>query len=185
MLGFVRGGQVQLHQLRMAKQIIKSAVIFALSFGIVTSCVLLLYWQKEVNFMASLVYKQAYIYDFFLPDHIVTKFTVNYKDLIMNNPKYFLADYYFIRNDQKFNDLLQTASIYGFMSGLVVMLMVFFYWRMYAKKYSINQDSSKEILSTKDVNYLLSKEDKLSDLKLGDAHMVKNKETSHILVSVL
>jgi len=181
---FTRGGQIEMHRIRMLFQVFKKIVLiyfaiillifgFRLYFGI----------SKIDNYKDFIVYEIAKLdcsisknIGYYSKSNIKPKNTIlknSYK--IVNNLKYRINSLYIIKT-------LKNDLTYSILIGLIIIFLVIIYLIYFGKKKvkSKNLGESK-IFNIKDANNYLKKHNIRSEYRIGDLHLVKNKETSHIL----
>lgn len=188
-----RGGQVQIHKFRMIKQILAVTFSICLTVMLCTFIYKISQRQNEFELNDAGTYIKAFIANNYHPNKLIHEDKEIYVD-VWNSWNH---DYHIEKASdiEKYSNRYKTAfynsiyilkeeSIYAGTVGGVVLTLVIVFWiwngrRSMAKK----QITGGKILKPHESNKILAKKNLKSDLKIGDLHLVKEKETSHILIT--
>ena len=188
----IRGGQIFIHQLRMFKQILKSALVAALFCGIIGAAYLNLNSFEHIDWHAALNYwcgVAIYFADIALsiPFPNSPQMSINVAKLgashLIPIREFMIIGYY---SSHGFN-LLKTIGIcfaWAIAISGVVLLLIFWGWSRFGKfAKETKLLKGNRILSEKEVYSYLKAKDMLSDLYIDNLPLVKDSETKHILIT--
>ena len=187
---YIRGGQIFLHKLRMMKQVWDKTLLIAFIVAITTSVYLSYDKFLTLDFYAGLTYAKALIANPI--NNIFNHSTPVQISAISNNGTYSkninaieIINHPIFK--KKYNSIITTFTE-TFILALILMsgflVIIIFLWTKFGKA-----TSSKEIikggsiLSAKEVAHFLKKHHQASDFTIGNMPLVKNSETSHILIT--
>lgn len=184
---YTRGGQLAVHQFRMLKQILSISLALSLLVGIGVFLVLMhqhttpyqrylykesLYAELMVNM--SLNDADKAIQDFKYPDGITRQVQ---SKRIFNNPS--------IKAHISYMDkVAEQSAIQGLWAAcfMIVVVIGFFIIRGYRQSLK-KLERGGEIVSAEVLKRIIKKQKLASDLHLDGLPLIKNKETSHILIT--
>ncbi len=187
---YIRGGQIFLHKLRMIKQVWDKTLLIASIVSILLSTFLTYDKFLHLDFYSGLTYLKAIIVsplDRIFPNSSPVKISA------MNNMGVYSKniDAKEILKHQGFKrryDLIISTFLSSLILGLWIMLgfsvIIIFVWTKFGKA-SSSKDIIKggSILSAVEVSKILKKQFMASDFVIGKMPLVKNSETSHILIT--
>ena len=186
-----RGGQIILHQFRMLKQI--TSVGIRVGIMTILGCFGIRVFMQSGNhdWSAAYSYLQAYLYQGicnYLPllgkPGLMKTYRVNWGESYELFPYIVLNHRYYDEHQDSLCNMLCQEAEYAFILGVVVMFITFVMWGWYgAKKSAPDQTKGTKVYTPKEVASLLKKLKISSDLKIADMPLVKDKETSHILIT--
>lgn len=184
---YTRGGQLTLHTLHMFKQICLATGTLSFCIGLVVFGVL--FFQKTTPY-------QRYLYR----EYLAAEWRVN---MSPNDPSKMTQEFQFengIKREVKSEDILKSrrvqthihsadsiatqniwTSLWWALSSSLL-LMVFFMYRGYVTSRK-KLERGNHLVSSKEMGRLLAKRGENSDLHLDNLPLVRNKETSHILIT--
>lgn len=187
---FIRGGQIFLHQLRMFKQVLHSSLIASIVISFLGVGYLFLQNKDKGDWNAAITYAKASFLnkvDHIIPNNKSSTIDVFYskglfaKDVSVSQV---VKDKRFIR---EYNILISSLidackKLLGLL--IISILIIFGIWtRFGSKARGTEHTKGSKVLSSKEVASKLKKLNKASYLKIGDMPLVKDKETSHILIT--
>ena len=193
-----RGGQIQMHQLRMIKQILKFGMYFGLLFFISLS--------------SYKIYKLSNKYDFKAVGHyalLKVEYDFNplksFMDADSSNDSYLREMRYIpFRSGSVISGTLEQLSGDRYMSeytnaliediksifirsskfSLIFIFGLFIFWLWYGKfRSKDSQTKGGKVFTAKEANKYLKSQQKASDFKIAGMPLVKNSETTHILIT--
>lgn len=188
---YTRGGQLFLHKIRMLRQVFDKTLLGSF---IVSSIVVLVFSYSELvslDYPAGITYAKACIseevHGVFSNDSTSTKITALVKEgiyakdisarVIINHPTF----------KKKFNSIVAVYSSIGlnilYLTGGVLLIVIGVWHRLGSKALEKDIKKGGKVLTAKEVSNILKKIGKASHFKIGDMTLVKDKETSHILVT--
>ena len=184
---FTRSSQIGFHNIRMYTQVVKKYFKWFCIFSLLTFALLMfLLSNKYELFGWWAVIKSAVYIKFNKPDDIINTIVSNghiqgaYQytaQAIYNNTGYFGHKY------RSFNQHIGWSIIISFSFWL--MAFALFIWRLkkFGKRLTTDElVRGRTLEDVKAVNQKLKEENRKSDFKLGDLHMVDGSETRHILL---
>ncbi len=184
---FTRGGQLAVHQYRMLRQILTISVAMSLLVGIGVFAALM--FQQTIPY-------QRYLYKEYLYAELMVNMSLNDADKAMQDFKYSdgvtrQAQSKRILNDTSikahisFMDKLAERSAFkGLWAAALMVAIVIGFFIIRGYRQSLKKlERGGEIVSAKILKRIIKKQKLASDLHLDGMPLIKNKETSHILVT--
>jgi type IV conjugative transfer system coupling protein TraD len=184
---FTRGGQLAVHQYRMLRQILTISIAMSLLVGIGVFVALM--FQQTSPY-------QRYLYKEHLYAELMVNMSLNDDSKAMQDFKYSDGVTRQVQSKRILNDpsikahisymdkLAELSAIKGlWVAGLMVVFVIgFFIIRGYRQSLK-KLECGGEIVSAKILKKIIKKQKLSSDLHLDGLPLIKNKETSHILVT--
>jgi type IV conjugative transfer system coupling protein TraD len=184
---FTRGGQLAVHQYRMLRQILTISIAMSLLVGIGVFAALM--FQQTTSY-------QRYLYKESLYAELMVNMSLNDANKAMQHFKYsdgisrqvqskrILYDPSIKAHISYMDKLAEGSAIKGlWAAGFMVLIVIgFFIIRGYRQSLK-KLERGGEIVSAKILKRIIKKQKLASDLNLDGLPLIKNKETSHILVT--
>jgi type IV conjugative transfer system coupling protein TraD len=184
---FTRGGQLAVHQYRMVKQILAVSLTLSLLVGIGVFVTLM--YQQTTPYQRYLYKESIYaelmvnmslnddnkaMQEFKYPDGITRQIQ---SKLILNNPS--------IKAHISYIEMLgERTAIKGLWAAFIMVVMVIAFFIIRGYRQSLKKlERGGEIVSGKILKRMIKKQKLASDLHLDGLPLIKNKETSHILIT--
>jgi len=184
---FTRGGQLSLHKYQMIKQVSGVSLIICLLITVLS--LFYLFVQNTSSY-------ERYLYWQHMHAEFKTRMTFDHPSTATQEFQFFngavreLRSIDILQNkgikntvdhlNQKAIQMIPKAGLYGL--GSLFLLILFFGWRGYVKSLK-KLERGNEILPAQKLAKIIRKKNVASDLKLDDLPLIKDKETSHILVT--
>jgi type IV conjugative transfer system coupling protein TraD len=184
---FTRGGQLAVHQYRMLKQIL--SISFALSLLVGIGVFVTLMYQQTTPYQRYLYKESLYaelmvnmslnddnkaMQEFKYPDGITRQIQ---SKRILNNPS-IKAHMSYMEN------LGERSAIKGLWAAFIMVVIVIAFFIIRGYRQSLKKlERGGEIVSGKILKCIIKKQKLASDLHLDGLPLIKNKETSHILIT--
>lgn len=188
---YTRGGQLFLHKIRMLRQVFDKTL-----FGsfIVSSIVVLMFSYKEIvslDYRAGITYVKAHIseevHGIFSNTTTSPKITAVVKEgiyakdisakVIINHPGF----------KKKFNSIVAVYANTGlnilYLTSGILFIVILVWSRVGSKALEKDIIKGGKVLTDIEVSKVLNRLGKASNFKIGDMPLVKDKETSHILIT--
>jgi type IV conjugative transfer system coupling protein TraD len=186
---FTRGGQIEMHRFRMIGQVLKKIIIIY-----VVLTFLIFGFKSYLGDGNYNNYQNFFIYEISKIDYALSSMIDKYNRKQQYNPHIMFKgmvfeDSYLIANSLKYKknsiyvvkmlkrDLKSSLLIALGLIGLIIIYLIYFG----RKKVQLKNLGKAKIFNAIDANSYLKKNNISSDYKVGDLHLVKDKETSHIL----
>jgi type IV conjugative transfer system coupling protein TraD len=177
----IRGGQVQIHQFRMAKQILGIAAMISLLVG---ALVFALNYNKdrtEFDYCAVEAYSKSWLMVRILPAKILATSKVNLCNKgISERPNFYLKNKYITEKADFYYSKLSDYIIYSLIISLCSFLLIVLLW-MRLGNMKVIKDKDSGVYTTDELYRYLKYKNMQSQFSLGNLPLVKNKETAHML----
>ena len=184
---FTRGGQLALHKYQMIKQVAGITVLLCVLSGVGIFSFLMVKHTKPYD---------RYLYFQYLQADLLVSTTFNDESTSTQKFKYHNGDIREVRSidilnnkfiRRKVSEIEKTALSQGCSSlwgalGVLMLLIFFFAYRGHIKARK-KLERGNSILDKKKLTKLIKKQKKASDLNLDGLPFIKDKETSHILIT--
>ncbi len=184
------GGQTWAHRMRMLKQVLRIAVLFSLFGGVLVTSLKIAKEEPKENYQATWYMAKATVLGIFQKKIRVEGIFWEKLGGIRSNQPYLLVDKRFVLKKCKKQSgyflvsllrSLKTPKNYLSFAYIFALCLVYFFWRG-------NKATKKEHLSgikrvsDRSLAFQLKWSFKASDLKMGRIPLLKNTETSHMLI---
>jgi type IV conjugative transfer system coupling protein TraD len=176
----IRGGQVQIHQFRMAKQIFGIAFMLSLLLGTIVVGWNLNKNSYKFDYCASSAYVKSLLVIKILPSSLNKNIKVSLCGRTDQHPSFFINNAYVNRKINFLLNSLTEFAFYGAVSALGFFLVIIFLWMKLGNMKS-NSDEEKGIYSDEQLKKYLKNHDLLSEFSIDNLPLVRNKETAHML----
>ncbi|MDF2964741.1 MAG: traD [Rickettsiaceae bacterium] len=194
----IRGGQILVHQYRMLKQIFKVGCLISFTLSVLFYGFRLYSKLPQYDYAATYSYFVAEFYNNFADSFKNSLFsnrephssTIN---AYLNNDwnysykhkaKTIAANFKFIKAKNDLVALLKEELLWSLGFFIIVFIAVFSIWYWYGRKTKEHEIiKGTKIYTAKEVAGYLGKKNIASDIVIGDMPLVKDSETSHILVT--
>ncbi|MBP6986059.1 MAG: type IV conjugative transfer system coupling protein TraD [Alphaproteobacteria bacterium] len=184
---YTRGGQLAVHQFRMLKQILSISLALSLLVGI--GVFLVLMHQHTTPY-------QRYLYKELLYAELMVNMSLNDADKAMQDFKYPDGITRQVQSKRIFNNpsikahisymdkLAEQSAIQGFWAACFMVMVVIGFFIIRGYRQSLKKlERGGEIVSAEVLKRIIKKQKLASDLHLDGLPLIKNKETSHILIT--
>lgn len=188
----VEGGQLFMHRMRMFKQTMK--LVLSLScVSIILLTAAMIFWQFDwYDCYIAIMYSWAKTK---LTLQLIMPKSYNYIDFYARNLTFmridslkFMRDPYVLGTTTRILASLKSVVYYSPILVLVSFVSSVKFFGVYSRQQRASLSSKKimrgtEIVEPKELSEILNKQHKCSDLMLDNLPLVKDKETSHILIT--
>jgi type IV conjugative transfer system coupling protein TraD len=180
-LNVIRGGQVQIHQFRMAKQILGMAATISILIGICIFAIDYSRNERHFDYCAISTYSKSWLLIKILPPSSLEKSKLKFCNTgSEQSPFVFVNNHQVVRAMAVFVTEVKKISIRAAVGTFISFLLIVTLWMKLGNLKSKRKDESG-IYNADELRKYLSKNKTLSNFDLGGLPLVKNKETSHIL----
>jgi type IV conjugative transfer system coupling protein TraD len=183
----IRGGQTNLHSLRMIKQIISMGVSLSFFLAYSYSGVKIYQASNENHWNSAYHYYLAQSKLFFSADKnkVIQIYSSPYISKSYKRQSIsIIRDRYIVNHTNQLKGIFKQYLFIGFILSIVIFAMIMIMWWIFGKKHRKPQhERGVQFLSSHKLKSKLKKEKIASDLNLDGFPLIKGKETSHILLT--